>query len=281
MFLPLTLIRVVSDLAVYPLFSMSVTMQGAQPYSTIPRPSEAIETRIYTLRGGTPGTEWKQAPPCVQAYRNTLDPYYIGEFKRQYKGLLIYTALRISQDSVYMIVEPPKDWWGYAKLFTLQFLTILAVKPLMTAYTRFILQSREAPAYSNLKQYFTTTPLREMYQGLPITLVKELLATLRYTHSLSMVVMLTVGYPLVLAETRMAAMSSHKGLQAYRYTNRTILRKIVAEEGLVGLYRGIYAFGLYVRHRQHSFHAFAALALLGALHTQMNPKETAIDELHS
>jgi hypothetical protein len=76
-------------------------------------------------------------------------------------------------------------------------------------------------------------------------------------------------------------MSSHKGLQAYRYTNRTILRKIVAEEGLLGLYRGLFAFGLYVRHRQQSFHTFATLAIVGALQAYLKPKETAIDELHS
>jgi hypothetical protein len=281
LFLPITLIRGLSDLAVYPLFSMSVIMQGAQPYSTIPRAPEAIETRIYALRGGTPGAEWKQAPPCVRVYRDTLDPYYAGGFKGQYKGFLIFSALRLSQTLIYATATQQKDWWGYAKICTLQFLIILGVKPLKTAYTRFVLQSRDAPAYSNLKQYFTTTSLREMYQGLPYTLAKEVLLLLYATHSLSLGALLTAGYPLALAETRMEAMSSHKGLQAYRYTNRTILRKIVAEEGLLGLYRGLFAFGLYVRHRQQSFHTFATLAIVGALQAYLKPKETAIDELHS
>lgn len=281
LFLPITLIRGMSDLAVYPLLSMSVIMQGTQPYSTIPRPPEAIETRVYSLRGGNPGTEWKQAPPCVRVYRDTLEPFFTGGFKGQYKGFLIFTALRFSQTLIYVTADQPKDWWSYTKLYTLQFLSVLAVKPLKTAYTRFVLQSRETPAYSSLRQYFATTTLREMYQGLPYTLAKELMLLMHATHSIGLGVLITVGYPLALAETRMEAMSTRKGLQAYRYTNRTILRKIVAEEGLLGLYRGLFAFGLYVRHRQQSFHIFATLALVGALQAYMNPKEKALDEPHS
>jgi len=243
--LPVLLVRGLSDLAMYPLMFMSVIMQGSQPYSTLPRQGEAIESRICTQRGGKPGRGWKIGPPCVQVYRDIFQSGHSG-FRSQYKGFLIYNALYLCQTYSYFIAKP-KDWWGYCKVYTLNVLGILALKPLKTAHTRFVLQSSEAPAYRSLWHYFSTVTLREMYQGLPYTLAKELMLALHASHNFGLGILLSVGYPLTLAETRMEAMSSHRGLQSYRNTNRTILGKILTEEGIFGLYRGIFTFGLYVR----------------------------------
>lgn len=263
--------RGLSDLAVYPLLSMSVIMQGTQPYSTLPRQSDAIETRIYTQRGGTSTAPWKQALPCVRAYRDTLDPYYIKGFTGQYKGLLLINILRSSQILLLMGWRSSiETWWDYAKLCAMQVGSVIVTKPLKTAFTRFVLQNREMPAYQSLRQYFTTVSVREMYQGLPYTIAKELILFLQGTQQISVAAFVAVGYPCILAETRMEAMSAHKGLQPYRYTNRTVLTKILAEEGLFGLYRGLFAFGLYVSATQQSFHMFVVLAVLAAYKSYVN-----------
>ena len=124
--LPVLLVRGFCDLAMYPLLSMSVIMQGSQPYSTQPREREAIESRVCTQCGGKPGMGWKIVPPCVQ---DILQLSYFGRFRSQYRDILIYNAIRLCQTYTNFTVWP-KDWWGYCKVCTLSVLDTLAFKPL-------------------------------------------------------------------------------------------------------------------------------------------------------
>lgn len=252
-----------SDLVTYPLMYMSVIMQGTQPYRTLSRETEAIESRVYEQRGGKRGGGWKIALPCVRSYRDILDPYFTNGFRAQYKGFLILAALRLNRSTLTPInADQSKDWWSYCRFYALLFVSCLALKPLKTAYTRFAMQSPEAPVYLSLRHFFSTVPLREMYQGLSYTLATQTLISLNQANFLSFGMMLSMGYPLLLAETRMEVMSTQKGMQPYRYTSKSILGKIVAEEGIFGLYRGLFAFGLYVRPRQTFFHSIMAVAFL-------------------
>jgi len=93
--------------------------------------------------------------------------------------------------------------------------------------------SCKAPAYQSLLHYFSTVTLREMYQGLPYTLAKELILVLHASQNIGLGILILVGYPIALAETRMKAMSSHRGLQSYRYTNRIILGKIPVSRNIL------------------------------------------------